>query len=449
MSMLDQFLERVAVLGAAGKMGSGISTLLLQEMARLEAEKTGMVGSGNYRLILIDSNEKGLVDLRHYLRAQIIRYAEMNIVQLRGYFANRSDLISNEEIVDAFVAGAMDILFLDTEILRAKECMLVFEAIVEDLAVKTCVLSQIKKHAMVEQIYFSNTSSIPISLLDSQCNLDHRIVGFHFYNPPVVQKLVELVIPSSGLPELEKISLELIKKFKKTAVRSNDVAGFIGNGHFIREIHFACQLARDISEENAWPVEKAIYLINKVSQEFLLRPMGIFQLIDYVGIDVCSRITNIMSTFLPDPSLENNWLNNMVSAGVFGGQYPDGKQKNGCFRYEQNKINGVYSLSLQDYWWEEGLDPLTGPLPKSHVPWKKLQTERDLQDILKRYFKELFIMNTWGAQLAQTFLNNSCEISEYLVDTKVAKSMEDVDTVLKNGFFHIYGCRELEQLCAH
>ncbi|SCA62655.1 hypothetical protein SCG7086_AC_00130 [Chlamydiales bacterium SCGC AG-110-P3] len=65
---LDEALRDVAVVGAAGKMGSGISLLLLQEQARLEAEATGAVGSGRYRITLIDSSEEGLDGLRKYLK---------------------------------------------------------------------------------------------------------------------------------------------------------------------------------------------------------------------------------------------------------------------------------------------------------------------------------------------------------------------------------------------
>src|ERR1700733_10286349 len=105
---LDQALTKVAVIGAAGKMGEGISLLLFQEMARSEAEKYGAVGTGKYRLYLIDTKEETLVGLRHYLRLQLTKYAEKNINQVRKYYKENQALISNEEIIQAFVEGAMD-----------------------------------------------------------------------------------------------------------------------------------------------------------------------------------------------------------------------------------------------------------------------------------------------------------------------------------------------------
>lgn len=440
--MLESALMKTAVIGAAGKMGKGISVLLLQEIAMTEARSHGTVGNGKYALILIDYNENGLSDLKHYLKKQIVRFAEKNINELRRCFANNPSLISNEEIIDAFVGGANDIVFFDTELHRAKGCTLVFEAIAEDIEIKVSTFKELKQQATTEQYYLTNTSSIPISLLNEKGRLDHKIIGFHFYNPPTVQKLVEWICPEQTDSKLEKLSLDLIKSMKKIVVRSNDIAGFIGNGHFMRELLYACQQAKALSDERGWPLEKAIYLINRITQDFLIRPMGIFQLADFVGLDVCHNITKIMSQYLPEPAFRNEWLEKMVAARVLGGQFPDGKQKNGCFRYEQDRITGVYSLSDGVYWWEENVESNLQPFPEGLVSWKRLQGEKQRTTVLQDYFNSLQKTNSWAPRFALSYLEESSRIAQYLVDTHVASSMNDVDTVLQQGFYHLYAIEE-------
>ena len=142
---LDQALTHVAVLGAAGKMGSGIALLLLQEMSRLELEQLGKTGSGSYILNLIDVNENSFPLLRLYLRDQLYRYAEKNINTLRTYYAQNRDLISNEEIIDAYVNGALDLVCFDTGTEAAKNAYLVFEAIIENVEIKAQVFRTLVK----------------------------------------------------------------------------------------------------------------------------------------------------------------------------------------------------------------------------------------------------------------------------------------------------------------
>ena len=143
--MLNEALKKVSVIGAGGKMGSGISLLLLQEMARLEAEQTGEIGKGEYRLTLIDTNEWALDSLAGYLRPQMIKYAEKNINQLRSYFTSNKKLVSNEEIVHHFVNGGMDLLRFEDDYLKAKGSKLVFEAIIEDVEIKSLLLKKINE----------------------------------------------------------------------------------------------------------------------------------------------------------------------------------------------------------------------------------------------------------------------------------------------------------------
>lgn len=447
---LDEALKNVSVLGAAGKMGSGISLLLLQEIARCEAQLTGSVGSGNYCLNLIDSNEQGLYALRKYLFVQMTKYAEKNIVLLRSYYANNPQLISNEEIIRAFLEGAQQIVRFDSELWHARDSTLIFEAIVEDIFAKEKTLSSINSMKRKDAYYFSNTSSIPIKELNRKASLNNRIIGFHFYNPPAVQKLVELIIPEQIDPLLTPLAVELGKRLQKKVVFAKDIAGFIGNGHFIREIKFACNAVNKMLKTYPDITQaQAIYLINRITQIYLLRPMGIFQLIDYVGIDVCQKIAGIMDAFLPGNELQEEIIETMMRSGIRGGQNSDGTQKNGFFQYERQSIKGVYSLKEKKYRaytegnWKTACDKLLEPYPETQISWKSLQQDDSKENKIKQHFDELLSTNTVGARLAKSFLLNSREISLNLVADGIAEKVEDVDTVLQNGFFHLYGTNPL------
>jgi 3-hydroxyacyl-CoA dehydrogenase len=252
---------------------------------------------------------------------------------------------------------------------------------------------------------------------------------------------VEL-IPSSGTVEdLRDFSMEFASRLRKTVVVSNDVAGFIGNGHFMRDILFGASEVEKLAKGISLP--QSIWMINRVSQDFLIRPMGIFQLTDYVGLDVCQYIMKVMDPFMSDEDMHCDLIERLTEQDVRGGQYPDGSQKNGFFRYEAGRITGIYDPETKMYVALEEFERLCnktlGPLPDEHVPWKTLVRDRKKKEILQDYFKQLSGSANLGAQLAVDYGRNSCRIGQLLVEKKVAKSTEDVNTVLLTGFYHAYG----------
>ncbi len=448
--LLDDLLQNVSIIGAAGKMGSGIALLLLQEIASTEARLTAGLGRGRFHLQLIDVNEQAFYDLRHYLKTHLMRYAERNIIALRKYFANEAKLVSNQDIIEDFVEGALECIRFETNIEKAADSFLIFEAVVEDVEVKANLLKKIHLLAKKAPYYFSNTSSIPISILEEKSRIQHRILGFHFYNPPAVQRLIEVIIPEKTNPELKDIANELVKRLHKIMVYSKDVAGFIGNGHFIREIAFANEKVQELKNHHA--IHEAIFMINKVTQDFLVRPMGIFQLIDYVGVDVCQKITSIMECFLPNAiSFQKDLVDQAVKVGLLGGQYADGTQKDGFFHYENNEPTALYSfaerryISFSDGNWIEKCHKNLGVLPEEWLPWKKLSKDPLKHEKIQKYFQKLLAENILGAKLSQEFLNHSLFIARNLVADGVAQKMEDVATVLENGFYHLYGPEDILQ----
>jgi len=441
--MQNSKLEKTAVIGAAGKMGSGISLLLLQAMAMHEAEKNGFSNSKS-TLTLIDVNENGLPALRKYLRSQMTRYAEKNINTIRKFFSNNNKIVSNEDVIKAFLEGAFDMIRFDSDLIAARNSKVIFEAMVENISAKTELFKTLKETRKSDQYYLTNTSSIPIALLNSACELNNQIIGFHFYNPPAIQKLVEIIFPADTDSELVTLAHELAKLFRKITVQANDIAGFIGNGYFIREVIYACQQVKLLAIMQSITLSQAIYVINSVTQDFLIRPMGIFQLIDYVGVDVCANIAKVMRQYLPDDSLRDELLDQMVSEGILGGQFADGSQKNGFFQYESGEIVGVYSLDKKKYLpISEAKDAVNiGIIPEGHVGWKKLLSDQHKGEKLSVYFQNLSREQSLGAQIARNFLDNLTHIASQLVFSGAARDKNDVDTVLKNGFYHLYGVQQ-------
>ena len=423
-------------------MGSGIALLLLQEMARVELERSGQI-AGGARLFLVDANDEALAGLQSYLRAQLVRNAEKSIVLLRQYYRGREDLIENHEIITEFVNSALSIVRLETDIKKAGQAKLVFEAIIEDLDVKTKVFSALRGVCAEDTYFLTNTSSIPISVLAERAGLEGRLIGCHFYNPPAVQKLVEVISTPKTSGELQDMLSELGKRLRKILVPSNDVAGFVGNGHFMRDALFGMELAAELAKDAAG--HEAVYMANKVSEDFLIRPMGIFQLMDYVGQDVVQMIMNVMSTYIEGERFHSDLIDEMVQAGARGGQFPDGSQKDGFFKYAKGRPVGVFSLKAKHYIamdegdWAEACDARLGDLPVGHVPWKSLTRDPSKDDKLTAYFAALFEADTPGAEMAKRYLLKSREIARKLVADGIANDIADVNTVLTNGFYHLYG----------
>lgn len=431
---LDERFENVSVIGAAGKMGSGIAVLIAQEMAKLKQKNKDKI----YRLNLIDVSEQALDGLSGYMKAQIITVAEKSIVFLREMYEDRKDLVENIEIINAFVDDTFSVIRCGTELGMAKSSKLIFEAIAENEDIKIKVLKSIDEVCGKETFFLTNTSSIPIGFLDKEAGLDGRIIGYHFYNPPIVQKLVEVITPRTIQKELSDIALELGKRLRKKLVPANDVAGFIGNGHFTRDGLYALNEIERLKDN--YSLAGAIYIMNRISQDFLIRPMGIFQLIDYVGIDVFDSILKVMRKHLGDETLRHSLVNSMIEQKVLGGQRPDGSQKDGFLKYEKNRPVGIYDAEKKEYVpINKDLDTKIGALPAEFRPWKALVTEPKKQERLSDYFASLKGTKTLGAELALSYLTETKKIGEDLVKQSVANSADDVNSVLTNGFYWVYG----------
>jgi 3-hydroxyacyl-CoA dehydrogenase len=435
----EERLQNVTVLGAAGKMGSGILLLTAVEMANLSLQPENK--DKTYVLNAMDVSDKALFDLMGYLRDQVRKIGEKNTVMLRNLYADRDDLIENFQIIDEYIFRVLNIVRPTTAVEVAYRSNVVFEAIKEDPALKQKVLGAIKKNSSVNPWFFTNTSSIPITELDQSAGLEGNVIGFHFYNPPAVQRLVEVIRAEKTSDEVYEFSLQYAKNLKKIVVPSNDYAGFIGNGHFMRDALYGIHEAQNLTSELGYA--QAVYAINKLTQDYLIRPMGIFQLIDYVGVEVCKYIMGVMNPYLQNEDLHSDLLDQMVSQGVLGGQYASGAQKDGFLKYDKGRPIAIWDVNIKEYVNIESfaaqVDAWLGDVPSKMKPWKTVNFSKTKNQIIEEIFAEMNTMKTKGALLAKAYNKRSNEIGNLLVNSNVAANANDVNTVMLTGFYHSYG----------
>jgi enoyl-CoA hydratase / 3-hydroxyacyl-CoA dehydrogenase len=164
---------------------------------------------------------------------------------------------------------------------------LLIEAVPEDMELKKKVYLDVDKNSDLKTIYASNTSTLPISEISSLTNRSNRFIGLHFFNPPQLMKLVEVIPGVTTDQEIVKVGIDFVKRVGKEPVLcSKDVPGFIVNRIFIPLVHEAAYCL-DRDGPSMTQLDSAV----KFSLSF---PMGIFELADYTGLDVIHKATSEM-----------------------------------------------------------------------------------------------------------------------------------------------------------
>jgi len=200
-----------------------------------------------------------------------------------------------------------------------KNSELIIEAVPEDLQLKHKVYQELDKYADKNVIFASNTSTLPISEISSFTSRPNRFIGLHFFNPPQLMKLVEVIPGDKTDKQITDLLINFVNKIGKIPILcKKDVPGFIVNRIFIPLVHEAVY-SLDRSKSSLVEVDSA-------SKYKMALPMGIFELADYTGIDVIHKATNEMysrdkKVIFPHPKIQELFENKELGQKTGKGFY--------------------------------------------------------------------------------------------------------------------------------
>ncbi|HVR71811.1 MAG TPA: 3-hydroxybutyryl-CoA dehydrogenase [Vicinamibacteria bacterium] len=222
-----------------------------------------------------------------------------------------SRLIEKEAISAADKASTLARVKAVTDLADLAAADFVIEAVVEDAEVKMRLFHELDEVCRREAILASNTSSISITRLGSATNRPEKVIGMHFMNPVPVMPLVEVIRGQATTDQTLRTVVQLARALGKTPVEVNDYPGFVSNRvlmPMINEAIFA------VYEGVASP--EAIDQVMKLGMN---HPMGPLTLADFIGLDVCLAIMQVLQEGFGDPKYRPcPLLRRMVAAGWLG-----------------------------------------------------------------------------------------------------------------------------------
>jgi len=268
--------------------------------------KIGVIGAGTMGNGIAQVFAQSGFDV--YLRDVKTEFVERGVANIER---NLKRLVDKGKLPSDVAEGAKQRISSGLELDRLKDADFVVEAIIEDLATKQELFRELDKLVGPEVVLASNTSSISITKLAATTSRADRFIGMHFMNPVPVMKLVEIIRGIATSDETYELTRGLAEKLGKTAVEVNDAPGFVSNRvlmPLINEAIFALMEGVGTPET-----------IDTVMKLGMNHPMGPLTLADFIGLDVCLSIMNVLHDGFGDPKYRPcPLLKKMVDAGYLG-----------------------------------------------------------------------------------------------------------------------------------
>jgi 3-hydroxybutyryl-CoA dehydrogenase len=293
-------MKNIAVIGS-GTMGNGIAQVF---------------ATAGFKVHLIDISTPSLLQ------------AELNIHK------NLDRLIAKEKLSVEQKPGIIDNIHFSSNLeMGVSDAFLVVEAISENILLKEKLFNQLDEFTNNDCILASNTSSISITALASFTGKPEKVIGMHFMNPVPLMPLVEIIPGLLTEKEVTNKLIEISILLNKTPLVVSDFPGFISN-----------RILMPMINEAILSLQEKVAGVNEIDQIMRLgmaHPMGPLQLADYIGLDVCLSILNVLKDGFGNPKYAPAvLLINMVKAGKLGV-----KSGEGFYKYNDlKKISGISSL---------------------------------------------------------------------------------------------------------
>jgi 3-hydroxybutyryl-CoA dehydrogenase len=278
-------IRRIGVVGA-GQMGGGI------------AEVTALAG---YDVRLLDIDQSKIDDAIERIRAHLDRR------------------VSKGALSEAEQWAALERIATGTDYSMFADCQLVIEAATESEEIKRAVLAELIRHIPADALIATNTSSISITRLAAGTDRPQRFIGMHFMNPVPAMKLVELIRGIATEEETFRAIREVTEKLGKTAVTAEDFPAFIVNRILLPMINEAVYTLYE-GVGNVESIDTALKLGAN-------HPMGPLELADFIGLDTCLAVMQVLyegladSKYRPCPLLvkyvEAGWLGRKTKRGFY------------------------------------------------------------------------------------------------------------------------------------
>ena len=271
-------MKNIAVIGA-GTMGNGIAHTFAQS---------------GYKVQLIDISEESLKK------------------GMDSISKNLDRMVAKEKISEDQKKETLENITTFTEISEGVEyASLVVEAATENTDLKLKIFRHLDQSTSEDTILATNTSSISITQIASEVSNPERVIGMHFMNPVPIMKLVEIIRGYNTSDEVTKTIMDLSEKLNKVPVEVNDYPGFVANRILMPMINEAI--------ETLYNGVAGVYEIDTVMKLGMAHPMGPLQLADFIGLDVCHSILEVMYDGFKNPKYAPcPLLTNMVRAGKIG-----------------------------------------------------------------------------------------------------------------------------------